>query len=132
MDSGFPTTRLTLTGIHHMQGNYGRSVEAMCQFFDLIGDSAGVAMVSDSFARGGWEGYLQAMAADPRVREQAFLGPAIFYAALGELQTAMDALEEGYESRALYVVGMNADPRLDPVRSEPRFQSLLRKMGFLE
>jgi adenylate cyclase len=121
MDPAFPLTRLTLAGIYQMQGDYTSSVDAMGQFFDLMGDSAGVALVRDSFAHAGWKGYLRAMAADRRAREHAFLGPAIFYASLGELEAAIDALEDGYKSRASYVVGMNSDPRLGPLRSESAY-----------
>ena len=132
MDPGFPTTRLSLAGIFQMKGEHGRSVEAMAQFFELLGDAAGAGLVRDSFARSGWEGYLRAMATDQRSRDIAFLGPAVFYATLGETEAAIAALEEGYDSRALYVVGMNSDPRLNSLRSLPRFTALLGKIGFVD
>jgi len=34
-----------------------------------------------------------------------------------------------YEERAVRMAYLNVDPILEPLRSEPRFQDLLRRMG---
>jgi len=55
---------------------------------------------------------------------------AIVYLALGEKQQALDWLEKAYEDRNLGMPWLKVDPRFDPLRSEPRFQTLLRRMNF--
>jgi len=71
-----------------------------------------------------------------RVKEQSsqpgfdFSGVASVYLALGEKQKALDWLEKAYEERDPYAPFWNVNPRLDPLRSEPRFQDLLRRMNF--
>ncbi len=56
---------------------------------------------------------------------------AHFYAALGEKDKAFAELNKAYENRDGFVVMyLKVDPRLDPLRSDPRFQDLLRRVGF--
>ena len=54
---------------------------------------------------------------------------AVAFAALGETDRAFSALEgalEGRDSRLLY---LNVDPRFDPLRQDPRFPKLLRRIS---
>ena len=52
------------------------------------------------------------------------------YAALGENDEALTKLEQAYAERSFLMVTANADPELDSLRSEPRFQELIRRMNF--
>jgi tetratricopeptide (TPR) repeat protein len=53
---------------------------------------------------------------------------AVIYSALGDRDRAIAALEEGVQTRSLLPV-VFMDPQLDPLRSDPRFQQLLRRTG---
>ncbi len=44
----------------------------------------------------------------------------------------MTWLERAYEERDPMLLNAKHDPRLDPLRSDPRFQDLLRRIGFPE
>jgi eukaryotic-like serine/threonine-protein kinase len=57
---------------------------------------------------------------------------ATVYAALGENNEALTKLEQAYAERSFLMVTANADPELDSLRSEPRFQELIRRMNFRE
>jgi hypothetical protein len=50
---------------------------------------------------------------------------------LGEHVLALDRLEEGLEQRDLPMCSINAHPLYDPLRGEPRFEALLRRMRFI-
>ena len=52
---------------------------------------------------------------------------AMIYAALGDKDQAMSWLEKGYEER--FNPGVLLRPGFDPLRSDPRFQYLLRRIG---
>jgi len=52
---------------------------------------------------------------------------AMVYAALGDKNQAMSWLEKGYEER--FNPGVLLRPGFDPLRSDPRFQDLLRRLG---
>jgi TolB-like protein/DNA-binding winged helix-turn-helix (wHTH) protein/Flp pilus assembly protein TadD len=52
---------------------------------------------------------------------------AVIYAALGDKVQAMTWLEKGYEER--FNPGVLIRPGFDPLRSDPRFQNLVRRIG---
>ena len=51
------------------------------------------------------------------------------YAGLGDKEQAFAWLEKAYRERRDRVFLLNVDPLLDPLRSDPRFQDLLRRIG---
>ncbi len=53
-------------------------------------------------------------------------------AVIGETEEAMTWLERAYEEREPMLVFAKVSPSLDPLRSDPRFQDLLRRIGFPE
>ena len=55
---------------------------------------------------------------------------ATVYAALGEKDQAFTWLEKAYEDRTEYLPGLKVAPEMDPLRSDPRFKDLLRRMNF--
>jgi tetratricopeptide (TPR) repeat protein len=67
------------------------------------------------------------------VSTQRYVTPYIIgriYAALNEKDEALRWLETAYRERAAWMVYLKVDPRLDNLRSDPRFQGLLRRMNF--
>ncbi len=57
---------------------------------------------------------------------------AILSALIGETEEGMTWLERAYEERDPLLVQAKIDPQIDPLRSDPRFQDLLRRIGFPE
>jgi TolB-like protein/DNA-binding winged helix-turn-helix (wHTH) protein/Tfp pilus assembly protein PilF len=49
---------------------------------------------------------------------------------LGDRDAAFRWFEQAYEDRSLCLTSMKFDPRLDPVHSDQRFVSLIRRVGF--
>jgi tetratricopeptide (TPR) repeat protein len=56
---------------------------------------------------------------------------ASVYVALGDKEKAFEYLEKGYQERAGWMVWLKVDPIWDPIRSDPRFDALLKKMKLL-
>ena len=54
---------------------------------------------------------------------------AEIYAGLGERDKAFEWLEKGYEERSTGMLFLKSDPLWDNLRTEPRFQDLLRRVG---
>jgi len=54
---------------------------------------------------------------------------AIVYMGLREYQKAFEWLEKAYAERSGWLVYLNRDPRFDEVRSDARFQELVRRVG---
>jgi len=53
---------------------------------------------------------------------------AVIYASLGDTDQAMNWLEKGYEER--FNPGVLLRPGFDPLRSDPRFQNLVRPLAY--
>jgi TolB-like protein/Flp pilus assembly protein TadD len=57
---------------------------------------------------------------------------AIVYLGLGDRGRALDYLEQAYASDSQWMCWLKEDRIFDPLRSDPRFQDLLRRMNFPE
>jgi hypothetical protein len=51
----------------------------------------------------------------------------VIYAGLGEKDKAFEWLEKGFEDRTLRAI--KVEPTFDPLRSDPRFADMLRRMN---
>ena len=55
---------------------------------------------------------------------------ATAYVGMSKQKEAMQALEEGYRTHDADMAGLNATPWLEPLRSDARFQDLVKRMNF--
>jgi TolB-like protein/Flp pilus assembly protein TadD/predicted Ser/Thr protein kinase len=65
--------------------------------------------------------------------KQIYVSPydiALIYAALGEKDQALAWLERAFAERSTWMPYLKVDPELDSLRSEARFQDLVRRMNF--
>ena len=68
-----------------------------------------------------------------RLSKDKYISPfcwALVYLGLGENDKAMAFLVRSLEERTTWLVWLLRDPRWDPVRSDPRFQDVIRRVGF--
>jgi len=64
--------------------------------------------------------------------KQRYISPALrmlLHVGLGEKDKALDWLEKCYEEQDGYCWGLKVYPGFDPLRTEPRFQALLKRAG---
>jgi len=54
---------------------------------------------------------------------------AIVYAALGEKDAAFAELEKAYREHDWFIQRLRVDPYMDPLRDDPRFKDLVRRLG---
>jgi tetratricopeptide (TPR) repeat protein len=67
-----------------------------------------------------------------KMSSRRFVSPfctAIIYVGLGDKVRALDGLEKAYEARSWALLWLKMDRIFDPLRSEPRFIALLKKVG---
>jgi TolB-like protein/Tfp pilus assembly protein PilF len=67
-----------------------------------------------------------------RLTKQKYVAPYFFagiYAGLREDEHAIEYLEKSYDEHSHWLVYLHIDPSMDTLRSNPRFQCLLRRIG---
>jgi hypothetical protein len=65
--------------------------------------------------------------------KQRYVSPldiAEFHAQLGQRDEAFAWLEKAYDERSVWMAQLSGEPKFDPLRSDPRFQDLVRRMNF--
>ena len=70
-----------------------------------------------------------------RVSRESYFSPyflAEVHLALGNTEAALDWLDKAYAGRDYFLRWLRIDPRLDALRSHPRFQSLERRLDYPE
>jgi len=74
---------------------------------------------------------LEELARSPDGPHASWTEFAIIHAGLGQSDQAFAFLEKAYADREWRLVRMKVEPMFDPVRADPRFANLLRRIGLL-
>lgn len=131
LDVNFVPAYDTLGNAYRLQGRYADSVEAYASSQEALNNFEAAALRRESFAKGGWHGFLRDMTDKPQLNNlKSSYIVATFHTELGEKDKALAALNRAYQEREFFITLLKVDPRLDPLRDDARFQELLRKIGF--
>jgi serine/threonine-protein kinase len=133
LDRNFPYVYYLEAQIANRRGNPQRAVALMQRALDLGGrNTLLVATWGYINARiGNRQEALNAMA-ELRAKSSKYVLPlflARIHAALGEDDQALDYLERVYADRSESVVWLKVDPSFEPLRNDPRFLALLKRVG---
>jgi tetratricopeptide (TPR) repeat protein len=124
LDANFAVAHSTLGVAYWMNGDYAESVEEFARFQELTGGERTAALMRESFAEGGWRGFLRAMTGKRRPANLTPYNVATFHAALGEKDEAFVELNRSYQNREGILGLLKVDPRFDSLHDDPRFQDL--------
>ena len=116
-------------------GMYEQAIVAYQKARSLSGASAAeVAALGQAYAKGGIRGYylweLRRLREESKHRYVRAFAFALLFAGLCEKDQAFSYLGKAYEDRDYLLTFLQVEPRFDPLRSDPRFQDLLRRMNF--
>jgi DNA-binding winged helix-turn-helix (wHTH) protein/Tfp pilus assembly protein PilF len=110
------------------KGEYGQALEFLVRYRQSAGARPEeIALLRQSFGAEGWPHVLRASM--PHGRLAPNLETAGTFAQLGELDVAFEVLELMISARRVMIVHMDSEPRLDPLRSDRRFDQLARRVG---
>jgi len=136
LDPSFSDASLVLARAYLTQGMYQQAISELEKVRMLNGKEALVlGALAHVYARAGQrEEALKLLGELKRIEaeERGFVPPFGIiwaYAGLGDKEQAFAWLERAYEERADRIVWLNSDPLLEPLRSDPRFHELVRRVG---
>jgi DNA-binding winged helix-turn-helix (wHTH) protein len=108
--------------------DYTEALEYLIRFRTSTGaESEEIAHLRRAFKIGGWPEVLRVSLAKAQTRPN--LETAGILAQLGENDRAIEVLDGMIRDRRVMIVHMDTDPRLDPLRSDPRFEQLVNRVG---
>ncbi len=120
LDENFLLTHLNLADAYGLKGNYSASVEERARIREINGDNKSAALVRESFAKSGWEGYLRHVTGEGVLATTTFYSQAALHVLLGEKDKAFAALDKSYENREFQITRLKTNPRFDPLHDDPR------------
>jgi hypothetical protein len=106
------------------------------KMISLSGGPELAAAIEQEFARSGYRGVVQSsLKGLTEMAKHEYVSPysiAQAYMRAGDEEKTLEWLEKAHDEHASGLVSVAADPMFDPVRSNPRFQEILRQMRFTQ
>jgi TolB-like protein/tRNA A-37 threonylcarbamoyl transferase component Bud32 len=113
----------------------GRDAEAdsiFRQARQMLGPKMDFMLASGEAARGNRAEALRLVAKLEDISRVTYVRPEIIaavYVRLGDRDKAFEWLENAYQARSPYLLALNVDRQWNPIRKDPRFAQLVRKIG---
>ncbi len=137
VDSNYLPARTQLALAYEQKGMLTEAVSAMEQAHKLAGEKTDLPMVHALLAhtyalagrRADAQSELNVLAA---IGQKRYVPPsylAIVYLALGDKDKAFEYLNKSYQDRSEQLLYLGVEPLVDPLRSDPRFDVLLKQVG---
>ncbi len=134
LDQNHSAVHLYLGYVYTEKGMYKEAIAAYQEAVRLGDDSSSTQIfLGEAYARSGEvekaKVILKNLKESKEYKSPAEL--AVLYAALGDREQAFALLEEAYNEHDLQLQYLGVDPAFDPLRSDPRFQNLLQRIGLM-
>jgi non-specific serine/threonine protein kinase len=133
MDAGFPLTYNILGRAYAAKGMYREALSEYERAWALTPNPFALAWEGYVYGRMGDRGHALELVNQLRVlSKQRYVSPLAFadiFSGLGDKDQAFFWLEKGYEERVSQLVLIEIEPMFDPLRSDPRFADLVRRVG---
>ncbi len=118
-----------LRGCYRSTGRLDEAAEAAARFLEDVGAQDAAEDMRAAYDARGWTGLLEAEL-EFYLEASAYPWAAGCYAELGRVDEAFDALFAAAEARSPTLIMVKVLPTLEPLRSDPRWEEVLRRLGF--
>ncbi|HUJ29652.1 MAG TPA: protein kinase [Candidatus Acidoferrum sp.] len=134
LDPNFPVAHGYLGQAYLEKGKFEEAFQELRKALSLSGDETSYkAELANAYAVAGRKqaarailGELVALSTKQYVSSYNL---ALVYAGLGDKDQTLEWLNKAYEEEAIRVININVHPRFASLRSDPRFEALVRRMG---
>jgi tetratricopeptide (TPR) repeat protein len=124
IEPAFTWVYIQLGRCYRLKGDHQNTVENHARYMEILGNTERAKAMREVFAKGGWQGYLRdvVQASPPSIT-------ASYWAELGEFDKAIDALQKQSElPMRFWLFLQRTDPFFGPVRDDPRFREMMKKL----
>ncbi len=133
MDPKFVPAQHAIEAAFAQGGMYKEAVAERQKVLTLSGNPDLAATVGEDYSNSGYPGVLRSwLEGLKEVSKRGYVSSynmSEIYARLEQRQEALSALERAYSERDSNLTNMKIEPAFDGIRSAPRFQELLRRLG---
>jgi tetratricopeptide (TPR) repeat protein len=134
LDPNFLNAYSTIGWAYEEKKMFDEAFAAYQKGLGIAGESKQkIEALEQAYKKSGWKGYLQKIIEFDKDGFNQGKGSAGSiagnYALLGEYEEALKWLERSYENREDAMAWLKVGTVYNPMRSDPRFQDLLRRMG---
>jgi serine/threonine protein kinase/tetratricopeptide (TPR) repeat protein len=134
LDPNYPVTYWVLSLSLRKMGRYDLAITEGERGVSLSGGSPMMraALAQTLGAAGRKDKAIEILDDLAKLAKQKYVAPYFFagiHVGLGENDRAIECLERSYEEHSHWLIYLHMDPGLDALRSNPRFQDLLQRIG---
>jgi TolB-like protein/Tfp pilus assembly protein PilF len=129
LDPNFPSAHISLSDAYVVEGKTREAAEEFARFQELNGHADDARMIKQAFAKDGWPGVLRYRVGPNHAGKSKPQEVIRCLVALGDKERALAMLTKGLEERDNSLVAIKVEPQLDPLRDDPRFAVLVRRVG---
>ena len=134
LDPSYSLANWYLGWVYEQQGKYAEALQAMRKAQNFLqNNTALVADIGHVYAMSGdTNAALKVLAQLNEASKRTYVNPfeiALIYLALGRRSEALQWLGRAHRERSDMLIYLNADPRLDSIRSDPQFVELVHRIG---
>ncbi len=134
LDPNYFLAYLVLGGSYAQNGRMAQAIPELEKAVSLGECNQSLGELGRAYALSGQRQKAQAIAdrliADWKRSNVGAYDIAIIEVGLGDKDRALAWLDKAYEDRSFFLLNLKNEPELDPLRSDPRFEDLLRRMNF--
>jgi tetratricopeptide (TPR) repeat protein len=131
MEPDFPPAHLYRGMAYEQKGMFDKAIADLESATDSQGGSGFSGALGHAYAVAGKKAEARMLLRDLKESKHYFppYQLALIHVGLGEKEEALNLLEKAYDERYPWMMHLAVEPRLDPLRSEPRFKDLINRIG---
>ncbi len=133
LDPRFFITYLWLGAAYEQKKMYSQAIAELQKGLAFVRHPQLISSLGHVYAVAGQRAEAQQLLEElQEMSKQSYINPyliALIYVGLGEKEQAFTWLEKAYQERFFFLIWLKVEPRFDPLRDDPRFQDLIRRVG---